>query len=255
MEKNLKFHSAGIFPYAFPKDKKITFLFEMKSEDYIPPFFNNGLGFLGGNRDAKDESPERTLERELNEEFHIICEDEEESLNELLGEEVLQERHIPFNMNYDKKTIEDIKRVPSILLERKIYVGSYLATFSPPLAGIKREIRGIESIFIKELSQEEYLFVNTLLKKTEGKITTDNLKFGGKTLFASLDDINENKYKFSWDCGYIINDILKKGKVPIPQGGHIAIRSLEDIRIEPIHTSKNPTFKEFEFMGLTYKES
>lgn len=253
MEKDLNFCSAGIFPYYFSKDEKITFLFERKSGDYIPPFFNNSIGPLGGNMgNSKDKSPEEVLERELKEEFHVLYEDEE-SLNELIGQEILQEHHVSYKLDYDEKIIEDIKRMPSVLLEGKAYAGSYLVRFFPPLAGIKKEIKGIESTFIKELSQEEYFFVDNLLKKTGGRITTDNLKFGGKTLFVSLDDINENKYKFSWNCGQTISDLLKKGKVPMPGKYPLAIRTLENIQIEPIPTTTNPTFKEFESMGLIYK--
>ena len=251
---NLNFQCSGILPYYPSGNKRITFLFEMKSEDYVPPFFNNSLCFLGGNRgNKKDKSPEAVLERELNEEFHILDEDEEESLNDLIGQEVLKNQQgSPHTLNYDEKTIEDIRRIPSVLLEEKIYAESYLVTFFPPFGGIKRKVKGIESIFVKELSSEEYLFVDNLLKKTDGRVTTDNLKFGGKTLFASLEELNDNRYKFAWDCGQMVTDILKREKVPIPLRYPIAIKSLDGVEIKPIHTTENPTFEEFEHMGYKY---
>ena len=256
MQKNLmNFYSSGILPYHFI-DKGIAFLFERKSDDYVPPFFNNSLGLLGGNRgNTEDKSPEEVLERELKEEFHIL-EEGKESLNELIGQGILQEEeHAPRILNYDKGTIEDIKRMPSVLLEGKVYTESYFVRFFPPLGGIEKEVKGIESVFTKKLSHEEYLFIAGLLKKTNGRITTDNLKFGGKTLFASLEEINDNRYKFSWCIDQIIRDLLKKGKIPVPPGYPIAIRSLDGIEIESIPTTENPRFREFENMGLTYERS
>lgn len=257
----MKFYGAGILPYYLPD---ITFLFEMRSEDYIVPFFNNSLSLFGGNRTHVDKSPEEVLERELREEFHIIEEEEEESLNNILGQSVLQEKDVAYTLLDPKEEIiKEIRKIPSILLDKMVYAGSYTNTFSPPLAGLEKKITGIDSVFLKELSNQDYFFLIDLLKKTGGKITTDNLKFGGKTLFASLDEINDNKYKFSWGYDQIVRDLLKKGKISIPSRYPLAIRSLDNIEIKLIHTnstsriadSRYPTFKEFESMGYIYEEA
>ena len=71
----MNYFSSQILPY-YLDGNNLRILFERKSDCYVPPFFNNSLGLLGGNdeRDGREKCFRDILERELNEEFFVVDE-------------------------------------------------------------------------------------------------------------------------------------------------------------------------------------
>ncbi len=238
MIEKLGWHSAAVLPY-FVSSGELYFLLEQKDPKFRTPFFENGLNFLGGNCDLKkgigkdDTTPEGTAAREVKEEFFLIKEPEE-SLNELLGQEFLTKDQELLSKVKVTHTLENLKRVRDAgtrLLEGVQYAQSYIMTVHEPISkpGSGPMVYG-SSIFVKEMDEREFRGLEKLLDDLGGKVTTDNLKFGGKTVLASLKQINEENRKFAWGYCHVVNALLNERALPAQAYGVIRPLSLVSLR-------------------------
>lgn len=262
MVKKLEQFSVEIFPYYISKEEGPIFFLEMKSDDYFTPYFNNSLNPFGGNwKNTGEKYVHEILEEELKEEFHII-EEYEDNMNNLFHNKLVEHQQYGKEKRLIQKEniTEEIKKIPSILLEGNKYIGSYTFTFFPPL--LKEELTAGASVFIKNLSDEEYKFINEILISCDNLVTTDNFKYkGSKTLFASLGDINENKYRFAWGWEHPLIYLLEQNKLPLADNIPLKIKILNNIKVEPIEekslikkigSANGPTFRSFERLGYKF---
>ncbi|VVB81931.1 Uncharacterised protein [uncultured archaeon] len=220
----LNHHSASILPYIC-LDGTVHFILEKKSADYRPPFFDTALNFLGGNFDARDKSPEDTLEREVLEEFWSLTE-EHESLNALLCQKFL-----PVEARVDVRLPEEIVGVlselgPRLLVGHKL-AGSYIMTVHSPIAN--PELTYGSTIFMKALSAEDYAHFKLMIELFSGRLTTDSWKHGSSVVDVSLKDINGRNLKFAWGYDKVINELLKANKLPEQPSGVIRPLGLVDV--------------------------
>jgi len=250
-------HSSAVLPYHLDRDGKLHFVLEQKDPNYKRPFFDNGLNFLGGNwKKGKqiDVSPEETLGREIKEEFWQSYE-APESLNALLGQGFL-ETEPQVCAHYDQVSVNRLKSVSQLLQKGIKHVADYTITVREPIADLVYN----STIFSRKLDEEELFEIKLLLNYFNGRLTTDNLKWGSKTTLVSLDEINEKGIKFSWGYDNIVNDLLERGALPKQNQG--VIRPLKLISLEGIEypakaertKSGNPTYNGFEDMGFVYKD-
>ena len=179
----LNHHSAVVLPYFINEKGQPVYIFERKSPEFKKPFFDGGLNFLGGNWQKgvnKDKSPRGLLYRELNEEFWNI-EEPEESLNDLLGQIFVDESSKPLKMKYsDEEYLKEIQEVGNFFKENPDYVQTSVLSVMPPLTNFPLVLAN--SVFSKELSPSQVKKFKSLLDKFNGKLTTDNLQWGGETV-------------------------------------------------------------------------
>lgn len=232
----LKHHCATILPF-YRKNGDLYFLLEQKDPKFRQPYFENGLNFLGGNwiKD-KDNSPLDILAREISEEFYLTSEPEE-SLNALLGQEFLKDenKRALVVASHTPEKLSRVQQLGGSLLTQVSYAMSFVVTVRPPISK-NDDLNYGASIFLKELSENEFNGLEKLLKEFDGKISTDNLKFGGKTVLVSLDDINTNNRKFSWGYDHIVNSLADNGYLPSHKDG--VLRPLKLVSVDKLDTSR-----------------
>lgn len=231
----LKHHCATILPF-YRKNDDIYFLLEQKDPKFRPPYFENGLNFLGGNwLKDKDNSPLDILAREISEEFYLTNEPEE-SLNELLGQEFLKDesKRALVVASHTKERLGRVQQLGGSLLTQVTYAMSFVVTVRPPISKGDNLEYGA-SIFLKELSENEFSGMEALLSEFDGKVSTDNLKFGGKTVLVSLNDINTSNRKFSWGYDHIVNALVDNGYLPSHKDG--VLRPLKLVSVDGLGTS------------------
>ncbi len=218
-------HSAGVLPFfVHPKDG-LTFILEQKDAKYKAPFFDNGLNFAGGNREKgvhDDFSPEDTARREISEEFWKAYE-APESLNDLLGEKFIASEPDVVK-KYDSGSIARIKQVVPVFLDGMKHAADYLMTVHPPIT--RDPLKYGSTIFTKQLSEGEFGSLVDLIVEFDGKLTTDNLKWGSKIVAVSLKEINAKNLKFSWGYCQVMNDLLISGKLPVQKHDDGVLRPL-----------------------------
>jgi hypothetical protein len=246
----LNHHSAAVIPFFLGDKGDIHFVFEQKDPAYKKPFFDGALNGEGGNFEKgvhTDKSPEMTLMREVREEFWDAYE-APESLNALLGQEFLT-REPQVAVKYDDKSVKRLKGAMILLTERMKYSESYIMTVQPPIT--KTELKYGSSIFVKQLSKEERSELEAMIKDFDGKLTTDNLKWGSKIGIFSLKDINEKNMKFSWGYCGVINMLLRREYLPRQPMG--VIRPLNLVQMESMSTTVDflvkpgvPSYESFE---------
>jgi len=223
----LNHHSAAVLPYYVEGDT-IHFLLERKDPGYKPPYFDNGLNFLGGNRQDVDTSPKELATREVQEEFRKRKEGEE-SLNKLLGQQFTDESQEEAPQSYDEATTERIKGVIPRVLDSMRYQGSYIISVHPPIT--KDVLRYGATVFTKELSGEEFGYLSNLVRDLDGKLTPDNIKYDSSTVVTSLDEINRDNMKFAWGYDHILNGLASKGIFLIQSVG---VQLMEESRLRGV---------------------
>lgn len=209
----LNHHSASVLPYNIDKNGDLQFILEQKDPAYKKPFFDSGVNFEGGNREKgvhTDISPEATVKREIREEFWDMYE-ASESLNALLGQEFIVKEPKTAG-KYDEKSVQRLKQAVPIFIKGMNYAGDYIMTVNAPIT--KTPLVYASSIFLKKLSEEEFKAMEELIKEFDGKLTTDNLKWGSRITAVSLRQINEQNIKCAWGYCGIINSLLRKGQLP-----------------------------------------
>ena len=252
----LNHHAASLLSYYVDPEKGLHFILEQKDPDYKPPFFDNGLNFIGGNWKKGfniDKSPEELAHREINEEFWDKYE-APESLNELLGEKFLK-REPGVIVKYNNESVQRIKSVGKILDEGASYTTDYIVKIYPPIT--KNVLTYGLTAFTKKLSKEEFETIETVIDEFDGKLITDNLKWGSKIVSVSLDEINKQNKEFAWGYGIILNDLIKSD---IDTSSTGVIRPLNLIKVKKIKypaeaertKSGCPTFNGFESIGYEY---
>ncbi len=251
-------HSAGLLPYFVHPKGGLTFILEQKDPKYKSPFFDSGLNFEGGNCEKglhPDKNPKETLVREVSEEFWAQYE-APESLNTLLGQEFIT-REPDVVKKYDERNVRRIQQAVPLLTEGMEYVISYRVSVNPPIT--KTPLQYASSIFAKQLSEGEFSQLEAMIKEFDGRLTTDNLKWGGRIVAVSLSEINNKNMKFSWGYDHIVNDMLPRLKILRQPHGVLRTMSdlvkievmqyLESIRI-PFDTG--PTYEDTEKSGYQY---
>ncbi len=255
----LNHHAASLLAYYVDPEKGLHFILEQKDPDYKAPFFDNGLNFIGGNWKKgvnDDKSPEELVRREIKEEFWDKYE-APESLNELLGEKFLK-REPEVIVKYDYDSVQRIKSVGKILEDGTSYTTDYIVKIHPPIT--KDVLTYGLTAFTNKLSKEEFETIETVIDEFDGKLITDNLKWGSKIVSVSLDEINGingNTKKFAWGYGHILNNLIKSYINPGSVG---VIRPLNLIKVKKIkypieaETTESgcPTFNDFESIGYEY---
>lgn len=251
----LNHHAASLLAYYVNPEKGLHFILEQKDPDYKSPFFDNGLNLIGGNWKKgvnSDKSPEGLVHREINEEFWDKYE-APESLNQLLGEKFLK-REPGVIIKYNNESIQRIKSVGKILDEGARYTIDYIVKISPPIT--KSVLTYGLTVFTNRLSAEEFGTIEAIIDEFDGKLITDNLKWGSKIVSVSLDEINKQNKKFAWGYGHILNDLISS-KLNKSVG---VIRPLNLIKVKKIKypaeaertKSGCPTFSGFESIGYEY---
>jgi hypothetical protein len=264
-EKTLEWHSAVVLPYHVDNDGSIRFLFERKDPGFAKPYFNSGLNMFGGNwiksSEYTDKSPGDIITREIREEFYAIDE-QEETYTQITGKTDTEPNSTKEN---DRLSISDRQIVSGLIplvLDGHKYAGTDITVWNQDFVGkVDPGKRSGSSYFVKELTAEEYGQTKEIVDGFGGKLTTDNLKWGGECLFVSLDELNANKYHFAWDSGDDLRTILRNGSIPPAKEQPIAIRTLDGVTLCPIDEdsvierdgSGAPTFDSFiNDLGFTY---
>ncbi len=256
---NFNHHSASVLPFHLDLEGKLHFVMEQKDSGYKAPFFDNGLNFLGGNWEKgihSDKSPVETVDREINEEFWEKYE-APESLNALLGQEFLA-REPQVAALYGASDVQRIKQVVPLFLSGMKHAGDYAVTVNPPIT--KTPLIYGSTIFVKSLSADELKNIEQILKEFDGKLTTDNLKWGSRIVSVSLADINQKGRKFSWGYCSVVNALLANGYLPKQPNG--VLRPLSLIGVSPLNCPPEverteagcPTYAGFEKAGCSYSE-
>jgi len=200
-------------------------LFLFSQYDHTYPFkdFRGYINLIGGGRDIKkDNSPRETLEREINEEFsNIIDENTDNFLYSLVGE-----YHNSAKIKQFSKTKEIFFIRDSILEEISPYKDFLIKI--PPMGKLKTPFFVIHSVFVSTISPDIFqeVYKNNNRKRrvvNEGLIKIINKK-----------DLINGKFKTIFGVSYIMADFLEK-KVPL---------SIEIFTV-PIGLTKN-SFKEYE---------
>jgi len=250
----LNHHAASLLSYYVDLEGGLHFILEQKDPDYKAPYFDNGLNFIGGNWKKgvnNDKSPEELVHREIQEEFWDKYE-APESLNKLLGEEFLK-KEPEIIVKYDNNSVQRIKSVGEILDKGARYKTDYIVKISPPIT--KDVLTYGLTAFTNKLSKEEFETIETIIDDFDGKLITDNLKWGSKIVSVSLDEINKQNKKFAWGYGHVLNNLIK---LYINPGSVGVIRPLNLVEVEEIkYPDKTirivcPTFNDFESMGYEY---
>ena len=251
-ELKLNHHAASLLSYYIDPEGVLHFILEQKDPGYKPPYFDEGLNFIGGNWKKgvnKDKSPKELVHRETKEEFWMI-EEPLEYLNELLGEEFLK-REVKGGSKYDDKSLKKISSVGEILKDGARYTKDYIVKISPPIT--KGILTYGLTAFTNKLSKEQFETIETIIDDFKGKLITDNLKYDSKIVSVTLDEINGDNKKFAWGYGIILNDLIKSD---INTNSTGVIRPLNLIEVEkieyPIKRNKCPSFNDFESMGYEY---
>ena len=254
---NLNHHAAAVLPYFIDSKGIFHFIFEQKDPNYKVPFFDNGLNFMGGNWQKgafSDISPEETVQREVNQEFWNQYETPE-SLNELLGEKFLEAEPL-VGTQYDDEAIQRIKIAGQMLMEDVHHSSHFIMQIHPPI--MKSSLSYGLTVFVKSLSSEAHNSIESIIDEYNGKLTTDNLKWGSKIVSVSLEDINRQNTKFSWGYDQVLSTLLRESPVEndgvIRTLGFIDLREM-DVPAEIERTKLGtPTYRGFESIGFQYLE-
>jgi len=259
MQQKIKFnhHAAAVLPYYLNKERGLCFVLEQKGPDYMIPYFNNGLCLLGGNWQKgihTEQSPEGTMIREVYEEFWNRAE-EDDSLNDLIGEKVVK-RQPELIDKYDKAAIQRIQQIGEMFVNGVRYAADYIVSINPPI--LENVLTAGFSIFARELSDNEFKGVENIIDEFDGKLTTDNLKWGGRTVCVYLDEINSENMKFTWSYDHMVNDMLGS---ELPAQEPKIIRTLGLVGAERIQLPQGidisesgcPTYESFKKIGCEYK--
>ena len=255
----LNHHSASVLPFYEDLEGKVHLILEEKDKEYKLPFFDNGLNFLGGNWEKGmhvDKSPRELVCREVDEEFWTIFEPTE-SLNGLLGESFLK-REPEVVAKYDHASVQKIKQIGALICSNMRYAGSYIIKIQPPIT--KTELVHGLTIFTNCLNSEKYKNIESVLKEFDGKLTTDNLKWGSHIVSTTLQEINLNNRKFAWGYCNIVNELMKSGFDNLRPG---VIRPLNLVQVSKMEYTlakgtkeaeieAGPSFKDFEEAGYKY---
>lgn len=207
----LNHHSASILPF-FADDKgKLFFLLEQKDPSFNPPYFNNGLSFIGGNYqpgDFPDLSPVDTLKREVLEEYWIATE-ADESLQNLLGETfTIKKPNV--EASYKEDQLDKIRQGARILLQSVMYAADFVMRISPPITN-EDLFYGLTT-FTRKFDSESFNYWRNLLEEFDGKLTTDNLRWNSRIVFKSIDEIvNDDEIKFAYGYDHVLDALLQEG--------------------------------------------
>ena len=263
MKANLKTHAGVVLPYHVDGNRDLHFVFERKDPGFKIPFFDNGLNFLGGNYQKggkyTDASPEDTAVREIREEFGILEEDIDESYEKLTGQSF--ESWQRTQQTSENLRLDITKRFGNILSNDLKYVGAdFIASIHSPL--VKTDFQYAIAVFLRSLSQEEFGFISSNIADLEGRVTTDNLKWGSRTEVIPYSRINQTPEKFSWGYDQIMNYLIERSLLPLASGSLPVIRPLSRsfLEVNPMEYSSDiertakgvPTFRGFEQEGYNY---
>jgi hypothetical protein len=256
----LNHHSATVLPFHVDERGVFHGIFERKSADYRPPFFDNALNFIGGNSQVGDASPRAVKTRELEEEFWQIYEPEE-SLNKMLGQEFINEKpHVV--AVYDPAAIRTLQHLGDLLHKDAQHAGDYFVRTVSPIT--KGELIYAGTVFVKQLQTPEFREARDIIvNEFVGRVTTDNVRRGSLTEVLSRDEINLGNRKFSWGYDIVTNQLMRTGVIPQQEYGvlrsmAVLVDDLESKPIAPIEVVWTPGgergFSDFVAMGHTYKD-
>jgi len=257
----LNHHSAAVLPFHVDLEDTVHLILEEKDRQYRPPFFDGGLNFLGGNWEKgvnHDKTPRELIRREIDEEFWSKFE-ATESLNTLLGQKFLDHEPEVF-ARYDQGRIQKIKQIGVIITANMQYVGDYVIRVQPPITNA--ELSYGSTIFTTSLDAEKFKTVESILREFDGKVTTDNLKYGSRVVSVTLKEINQRNSKFSWHYGNIVNELISSGYSFLKPG---VIRTLNLVHVSKMRhlppecsldtkIKEGPTFEELESAGYKFAE-
>ena len=255
----LNHHSAAVLPFHVDLEDTVHLILEEKDKGYKPPFFDSGLNFLGGNWEKgvhQDKTPRELVCREINEEFWSKFE-ATESLNALLGQKFLDSEP-EVAAKYDQASIQKIRQIGALITADMRYAGNYIIKVQPPIT--KTELVYGSTIFTTGLDSEKFKTVEAILKEFDGKVTTDNLKWGSRVVSVTLKEINQKNTKFSWHYCHIVNELMNSGYSFLKPG---VIRTLNLVQVSKMNyvppegspdakIEVGPTFEELEAAGYKF---
>jgi len=260
----LNHHSAVVLPYYFNEEGKPVFIFEKKSPKFKKPFFDNGLNFLGGNWQKgqhEDKSSLELISREINEEFWILSESEE-SYNVLLNQQFVKDEQEKLKIVYNQSHLRKMQEIGNFLKQGLKYCKTYIVTVeSPPM---KKRVKYANTVFSRELFLDETKKMTSLIADYGGKLTTDNLQWGGATVARSLEEINNQGSKFVWGYCLELNDLImnrfvpgddKTGVIRTIGDRFIKISSLASILGVEEKALADYSFADFERAGIEYTDA
>jgi hypothetical protein len=215
----LHYHTGVILP--FHNTGEITwFLHEVKDPEFRGGLYGDGRNFLGGNflkGVNTDSSPSDVAVREVQEEFWCKFE-APESLDQLLGARDPDDHTDLVDFPYDPSLLSKVQHVGSMLTEGLVYAGDYIATHSGPVVPKGDVIHGL-TVFLRQLDETEFLLIKNALDDTNGRITTDNVRWNSSVVFDSVERMNAGDNIYSWGYGRFTNELLASGVLPssVPQ--------------------------------------
>ncbi len=204
----LNHHSAVVVPFVRTAQGGLNLLFEQKDSRFNPPYFDNGLCFIGGNwqrNKHRDLTAVDTLKREVSEEYWLITE-ESESLHQLIGENLTREISEDCSP-YPERQLAKIRHAARTLLKSPMHAADLVVKISPPIVN-EDLVYGL-TVFTNELEEAEYENWRRLLEEFNGKVTTDNLRWGSLITDKSLAEIlTDNRQKFAYGYDHVLNYLL-----------------------------------------------
>ncbi|MDD9954376.1 MAG: hypothetical protein OXR66_08650 [Candidatus Woesearchaeota archaeon] len=249
--QRLNHHAATILPWY--EDR---FLLERKGPD--PAFyFENALNIFGGSatneqhRAELQTSPRVTAIREVGEETYLQIATEEGGYTREFGYEVMEDSRAAWTAppEVSAQMQHDAEKLGRILIgdpEKITYAGSFVARIDPP-AMKRRPIQVGFSIYTRPLDTREFEHIQDILTRRNGKVTTDNVKYDGRTEFVARTDMQHER--FAWGYDHMLSMLHEDGH---PKG--VRIRNLETaVAALRMETAGEPTYNDIRALGFTYK--
>jgi hypothetical protein len=240
-------HASVVLPF-YDDSSRLQLLFEQKSPDYKPPFFDNALNIPGGNSNAQERSAAQVLNREIHEEFGII-EDTPETLDAIIGQKVM-EASAELDERLPPQYANMVHDLGKGILENASHAATYEMIFLPPIA--PQPIVCSFSVYTSPLDEKTFRSLKRMMLMLNEKLTVDNYKLNSKCAITTIEDINRNNSKIAWGYDHILNDLME---IEFRRSDRI-YRPLSIASATPIlrgGPAQGPSFDNIKALGHTYK--
>ncbi|NOR84805.1 hypothetical protein GQ473_01695 [archaeon] len=257
---DINHQSVAVLPYYVDETGDVYIFGEIKDENFYSEPYRNAFTFIGGNFKCggsfKDDSPETTYFRIL---FDETGAKEENIKNESVGKDtystILNDSSIEIDTGYKLKPIKDMEEIGQILIDNPQYVADYLVHVDDNEV-VYNPIDYLSRIYTKQLSKEEFVKFQNIINDNDGALTSDNKKYGSKTVCYKISDMNKFEIPFSWGYDLTLNMLIASGH--IPSGENINdITLIGSVSVEDVTSKLSDclTYKEFENAGYRYKNN
>lgn len=241
--------SSHVVPY-YSSNGNIALVLERKSPEYNAPYFNSALSLFGGVSKNEDGCAHSSLERELREEFWLLP-DVDVTLD--MGIEFNVEKSASSD-SLDEKSKLEVQRIGKILMSNVIYVSDFIFGVKPPVN--KKDINICVSVFLRELSLDELLYITNVQGKNNGKVTPDNLRWGSTTEVLTINQINRTNDRFAWGFDKVINHLISQNHI---ESNFLVANVLDFVSVRPFTYTgllerESPKFSEYERLGIELRK-